>query len=83
MQNADIALFETGMQLPFQRMGLCQANQLTDQTRREESWPCDELEMRNRAFQEDRARNCQEKSKLRPILLYRERLKGKSSAIEE
>ena len=50
IENADIALYETGMQLQSQRMELYQANQLTDQTRREKSWLCDEVEMRNRAF---------------------------------
>ena len=34
-QNADIALYETDMQLQSQRMELYHANQLTDQTRRE------------------------------------------------
>ena len=32
MQNADIALDETGMQFQSQRMELYRANQLTDQT---------------------------------------------------
>ena len=32
MQHADVALCETGMRLQSQRMGLYQANQLTDQT---------------------------------------------------
>ena len=36
------------------------ANPLIDQTRREKCWQCDELEMRNKAFQEDRARICKE-----------------------
>ena len=70
MQNADIVVHEIGMQLQSQRMGLYQANQLTDRTRREKSWLCDESEMRNRAFQEDRARKCQEIEELRRILLY-------------
>ena len=60
MQNADIALYETGIQLHSQRMERYQANQLTDQTLREKSWLCDEVEMRSRAFQEERARICQE-----------------------
>ena len=55
------------MQLHSQRIELYQANQLTDQTRREKSWFCDELEMRNKASQEDRARNCQESEELRRI----------------
>ena len=58
MRNADIALCETGMQ-PYQ------ANRLTDRPRMEKSYLCDELEMRNRALQEDRARNCQEIEELR------------------
>ena len=60
MRNADPALSETGMQLQSKRTELYQANQLTDQTRRERSWVCHELEMRNRAFQENRDRNCHE-----------------------
>ena len=67
MQHVDRPLYETGMQLQSQRMGLFQADQLTDQTRKEKSWLCDDLEMRNRAFQEDRARNCQEIIELRRI----------------
>ena len=47
-QNADIALSETGMQLQSQRMELHQANHLTDQTRREQSWLCDESEMQQK-----------------------------------
>ena len=42
MQN-DVALYD-GMQLQSQRMELHQANQLTDETRREKSWQCDEQE---------------------------------------
>ena len=59
MQNADRALYETGKELQSQRVELNQANQLTDQTRGEKSWLCDEIEMRNKAFREDRARRCQ------------------------
>ena len=44
-----------------------QINKLTDQTRREKSWLCKELEMRNKAFQEDRPRNCQDIEELRRI----------------
>ena len=52
MQNADRALDEAGIQLQSQRMELYQANQLTNQTQREKSWLCNELEMRNRAFRQ-------------------------------
>ena len=61
MRNSDVALYETGMQFQSQRMELYQANQLTDQTRR------DEVEMKNRAFQENRARSCQEIEELQRI----------------
>ena len=59
MRNTEVAFSETGMQLQSQKMELYQANQLTDQTRREKSWLCDEFATRNKAFQEDRARCCQ------------------------
>ena len=36
-RNADIVLYESGMQLQSQRMELHQANQLSDQTQREKS----------------------------------------------
>ena len=55
MQNADRALFETGIQLQSHWMELYQANPLTDKTQGEKSWLCNELEMKNRAFQEDRS----------------------------
>ena len=38
MRNADIALYESCMQLQSSRMEVYQANQLTDQTRREKGW---------------------------------------------
>ena len=50
MQIADIA--------PIPEDGTL-SGKLTAQTRRERSWLCNELEMRHRAFQEDRARHCQ------------------------
>ena len=65
MQNADIALYETAMQLQFQRMELYQAN--WSDSKREKGWLCDELELRNTAFHEDRARKCQEIEELRRI----------------
>ena len=73
MQHADIALCETGMQLQCQRMELYQSNQFTDQTPMEKSWLCDELEMRSRAFQEDRANYCQQNEELRRTCCARAR----------
>ena len=53
------ALHESGIQLQSQRMELYQANQWTDQSQREKSWKCTELEMRDRALQEDRTKSFQ------------------------
>ena len=62
-----IALYETGRQLESKRMELYQANQLSDQAQRAKSWLCEESDMRNIAFQEGRARDCQEIEELRRI----------------
>ena len=67
MQSADRALHESGIQLQSQEMDLYQANQLTDQSRREKGWHCEESEMRNRAFQDDRVKSYQERLELRRI----------------
>ena len=56
-----------GRQLESSNMELYQANQLTDQARRVKSWLCEEVEIRNRTFQEDRARDCQYIEELRRI----------------
>ena len=80
MQHTDVALYETGMRLQSQRMGLYQANQLTDQIRWERSWLCDESEMAHRAFQEDRARNCQAIDEFRRLCWTEA---GKSKTVEE
>ena len=40
-RNADIALYDTGMQFQCQRMELNQAAQLSDQAQREKSWSCE------------------------------------------
>ena len=56
-----------GRQLESSNMELYQANQLTDQAQRVKSWLCEEVEIRNRAFQEDRARDCQYIEELRRI----------------
>ena len=58
-KNADITLCVTNRQLESQRVERYQANQLTNQTQREESWLIGELDMRTRVVQEDRAKDCQ------------------------
>ena len=67
-RNADIALYET-RELESQRLELYQANQWADQdqAQREKIHLCGELGMRNRIFQERRARDCQEIEDLRRI----------------
>ena len=57
-RNADIALHEASRQLESHRMELRQANQLTDEAQREKSWLFGEFDVRNKAFQEDCARDC-------------------------
>ena len=46
VECADRALQESGMQLHSQRMDLYQANQLSDQSQREKSRLCTELDRR-------------------------------------
>ena len=48
-------------------MELYQANQLTDQSQKEKSWLCTDLEMRERALQEDRVKSYQEIEDLKRI----------------
>ena len=67
MQSADRALHGSGIQLHSQRMELYQANQLTDQSQKEKSWLCTDLEMRERALQEDRVKSYQEIEDLKRI----------------
>ena len=43
-----------------QRLPLQQANQWADQAQREKISLCEELEMRNRLFRENQAKDCQE-----------------------
>ena len=52
---------------PTPRMELYQAHQLSDQLQREKGLSSEEIEMRNRAFQEDRAGDCQEIEEIRRI----------------
>ena len=60
-----LLFYETNRELESQRLELSQVNQRTDQAQREKISLCGELEMRNRLFQESRARNCH--SELRRI----------------
>ena len=65
--DADIALSGTNRELESQRLELYQTNQWVDQAQREKMNLFGELEMRNRIFQENRARRCQEFEELRRI----------------
>ena len=67
MHCDDRALHELGIQLHSQRMEHYRANQSYDTSQSEKSWLRNELEMRNRAFQEDRVKFYQEIEELRRI----------------
>ena len=64
-RSSDMALHETNRELESERLDLYQAHQWADQAQREKINLCDQLEMRNRLFNESRARNCQEIEELR------------------
>ena len=67
MQCAGRALQESGIQLHSQRRELHQAIQSTDQSQREKIFLCTELEMRDRALQEDHTRSYQEIDELKKM----------------
>ena len=64
VECAHRALHEASMQLHSQRKELHQANQLSDQSQREKSWSCTELDRRARVHQEDRMMSPQETKEL-------------------
>ena len=68
IRNADIALYETVRQLESQRLELYQANQRADQAQRaKKSWLFGEPHIKNKIFQDDRAKDCQAIEELRSI----------------
>ena len=67
VQCADRALHESGMQLQSQRMELYQANQLSDHSQREKSWPHTELDRKETLLPEDRMRSLQEIKELKKM----------------
>ena len=66
-RNSDIVLYEVNQEFEPPRLQLQQANQCADQAQREKIRLCGELEMRNRLFNESRAKDCQENEELRRI----------------
>ena len=58
--GAHTALRQTGQQIQSQRVGLYQATQSSDFSRRVKDWLCTELEENERALQEGRMRSLQE-----------------------
>ena len=66
-RNPDIAIYKYNRELESQRLELYQANLWADQAQRENINLCGELEMKNRLFQESRARNCQTHEEFRKI----------------
>ena len=71
--NSDIVLYEVTQEFEYQRLHLHQACRWADQAQRDKICLYGELEFRNRLFQEDHARDCQEIEELRRILLRRSR----------
>ena len=66
-RNSDIALYETHQEFESHRLQLHQANQWADQAPREKINLCGDLEMRNRLFRKNRAKDCQEIEELRRL----------------
>ena len=66
-RNSDIALREINQEFESQRFQLYQASRWADQAQRDKISLYGELELRNKLFQEDHARDCQEIEKLRSI----------------
>lgn len=67
MQNTDIVATKLAFSSNPRGWNFIKRIKLTDQTQRDKSCLCNELKMRNRAFQEDSARNCEEIQELRRI----------------
>ena len=66
-RHDDIALCEINQEFESQRLEFYQANRWADQAPRERYDSFGESDMRNRIFQENRARDCQEIEELRRI----------------
>ena len=66
-RNSDIAFREINQEFESQRFQLHQASRWSDQAQRDKISLYGELELRNRLFQEDHARDCQESEELRRI----------------
>ena len=66
-RNSDVALCEIHLEFESQRLQLQQANQWADQAQGDKISLCGELEMRNRLFRENQAKDCQEIEELRRI----------------
>ena len=60
MQCSNRAPHEPGIQFHSQRMELHQVNQSDDHSQKEKSWSCTELEMTDRALEEERTKRYQE-----------------------
>ena len=71
--NSEMALYETNRELESQRLELYQENQWADQAQRQKKSLCREMEMRNRLFREDRAKNVPRNSRIMENLLRRNR----------
>ena len=81
-RRSDLALYETNRELESQRLELNQSNTWADQAQRERISLHGELELRNRLFQESRARDCQLIEELRRFCSL-EAEKARQSRFEE
>ena len=66
-RNSYIAFYEVNHEFESQRLQLHQASQWADQAQRDKISLYGDLELRNRLFQEDHARDCQEIEEIRRI----------------
>ena len=81
-RRSDLALYETNRELESHRLELNPSNTGADQAQRERISLHGELELRNRCFQESRARNCQEIVEIRRFCSL-DAEKARQSRIEE
>ena len=81
-RNSDIALHEINQEFESQRLQLQQANHWDDQAQGEKISLCGELEVRNRLFRENRAKDCQDIEELRRIC-FEETDRARQARIDE
>ena len=66
-RNSDVALYEINQEFESQRLQLQHASQWADQVQGDKISLYGELEMRNRLFRENQAKNCQDIEEMKRI----------------